>query len=184
MTDLVTWTDERVEQLTKLWGDGFSASQCAAQIGGFRHCVDGGRSAVIGKVHRLGLSGRPSHRIKPTGLSRRIVKPSPKPAAAKPDRATMPMHPLPPPGKIPVSVIQKTHKDYLKSDHCRYHYGAVTDATGGFCEHASAPGIAYCAGHAVLCFAPAPPRRPSTFQDGPKTKDRTTVFGKQERILA
>ena len=46
------WTDERVELLKKLWADGLSASQIAGQMGGVT------RNAVIGKVHRLGLSGR------------------------------------------------------------------------------------------------------------------------------
>src|SRR3954470_7380072 len=54
MTDAgMTWTDERVELLAKLWSEGLSASQIAAEIGG-----GVSRNAVIGKVHRLGLSGR------------------------------------------------------------------------------------------------------------------------------
>lgn len=54
MTDTsATWNDERVEQLKKLWAEGKSASQIAAEIGGIS------RNAVIGKVHRLGLAGRP-----------------------------------------------------------------------------------------------------------------------------
>lgn len=48
----MNWTDERVEQLKKLWAEGLSASQIAAQLGGVS------RNAVIGKVHRLKLSGR------------------------------------------------------------------------------------------------------------------------------
>src|SRR5476649_1611887 len=48
----MSWTDERVALLTKLWADGLSASQIAAELGGIT------RNAVIGKVHRLGLSGR------------------------------------------------------------------------------------------------------------------------------
>src|SRR5688500_1440451 len=48
----MSWTDERVERLKKLWQDGLSASQIAAELGGVT------RNAVIGKVHRLGLSGR------------------------------------------------------------------------------------------------------------------------------
>lgn len=48
----MSWTDERVELLKKLWADGLSASQIAAQLGGVS------RNAVIGKVHRLKLSGR------------------------------------------------------------------------------------------------------------------------------
>ena len=45
------WTDERVSMLKKLWLEGLSASQIAKQLGGVT------RNAVIGKVHRLGLSG-------------------------------------------------------------------------------------------------------------------------------
>lgn len=48
----MNWTDERVEQLRKLWSEGLSASQIAAQIGGVS------RNAVIGKVHRMKLSSR------------------------------------------------------------------------------------------------------------------------------
>src|SRR4030095_10557923 len=50
--ELQTWTDDRVELLKKLWSDGLSASQIAGELGGIT------RNAVIGKVHRLGLSGR------------------------------------------------------------------------------------------------------------------------------
>jgi GcrA cell cycle regulator len=58
MTAGSEWTDLRVALLTKLWADGLTASQIAAELGGFPNCADNGRSAVIGKVHRLGLSGR------------------------------------------------------------------------------------------------------------------------------
>src|SRR3954465_4462119 len=49
---VLTWSDDRVEQLKKLWESGLSASQIAAELGSVT------RNAVIGKVHRLGLSGR------------------------------------------------------------------------------------------------------------------------------
>jgi GcrA cell cycle regulator len=48
----MTWSDERVGLLKRLWKDGLSASQIADELGGLT------RNAVIGKVHRLGLSGR------------------------------------------------------------------------------------------------------------------------------
>lgn len=48
----MNWTDERVDLLKKLWAEGLSASQIAAQLGGVS------RNAVIGKVHRLKLSSR------------------------------------------------------------------------------------------------------------------------------
>ena len=51
--DLMSWTDERVELLRKLWAQGLSASQIAHEL------ANGiTRNAVIGKVHRLGMSGR------------------------------------------------------------------------------------------------------------------------------
>jgi GcrA cell cycle regulator len=48
----MTWTEERVETLKRMWADGQSASQIAKELGGVT------RNAVIGKVHRLGLSNR------------------------------------------------------------------------------------------------------------------------------
>ena len=69
------WTEGRVAELKKLWAEGHSASQIAKRLGGVT------RNAVIGKVHRLGLSGRatPSRPVKrPPRLAR------PKPPQAPP----------------------------------------------------------------------------------------------------
>jgi GcrA cell cycle regulator len=77
----MSWTDERVEMLKKMWGDGQSASQIAKELGGVT------RNAVIGKVHRLGLSNRtagPVPAAKPESKAK--AKPAPA-AAAKPDPA-------------------------------------------------------------------------------------------------
>lgn len=73
------WTDERVELLKKLWLDGLSASQIAKQLGGAT------RNAVIGKVHRLGLSGRatPSKPHRTTLKAPRPVRPIAAPAAPR-----------------------------------------------------------------------------------------------------
>ena len=48
----MAWTPDRVEALKKMWSDGHSASQIASDLGGVT------RNAVIGKIHRLGLSNR------------------------------------------------------------------------------------------------------------------------------
>lgn len=53
----MSWTEARVEKLKDLWAAGYSASQIAEKLGGF-FCVDGGRSAVIGKAYRLKLAPR------------------------------------------------------------------------------------------------------------------------------
>ncbi len=67
----MSWTDERVSRLTKLWQDGLSASQIAADLGGVT------RNAVIGKVHRLGMSNRD----KPAGTGGKKAATAEKPAS-------------------------------------------------------------------------------------------------------
>src|ERR1700761_6355594 len=89
------WTDERVELLKKLWLDGLSASQIAKQLGGVT------RNAVIGKVHRLGLSGRatPSQPQRPTFKAPRAPRPAIT-AAPAPRRAVEPTAPA----QLPVAT--------------------------------------------------------------------------------
>jgi GcrA cell cycle regulator len=84
-----SWSDERVELLKKLWNDGLSASQIAAQMGGVT------RNAVIGKVHRLGLSGRGKAKASPTPRPRKTSQPSAPAPLASPRTATV-LAPPPP----------------------------------------------------------------------------------------
>ena len=53
----MSWTEEKVEKLKKLWGNGNTASQIAEIIGGIS------RNAVIGKAHRLNLSAKIKTRV-------------------------------------------------------------------------------------------------------------------------
>src|SRR5260370_21503950 len=76
----MSWTDERVETLKKLWADGLSASQIAAELGGIT------RNAVIGKVHRLGLSGRAKS---PSSTAPRPRKPRPASHMLRLSRSSM-----------------------------------------------------------------------------------------------
>jgi len=92
----MSWTEERVETLKRMWAEGQSASQIAKELGGVT------RNAVIGKVHRLGLSNRagggastakapakekpaakPAAKAKPAA-AKKAEKPAPAPAAEKP----------------------------------------------------------------------------------------------------
>jgi GcrA cell cycle regulator len=81
----MSWTDERIERLKKMWHDGATASQIADELGGVS------RNAVIGKAHRLGLEQRPSP-VK-AGEEKEARKAAPAassaaaPKAAKPDVA-------------------------------------------------------------------------------------------------
>ena len=57
------WTHERIEKLKQLWDEGLTASRIAAELGEVT------RNAVIGKAHRLGLSGRMATKSKNSGIS-------------------------------------------------------------------------------------------------------------------
>nr|HQU70336.1 GcrA family cell cycle regulator [Albidovulum sp.] len=76
----MSWTDERVETLKKMWADGQSASQIAKELGGVT------RNAVIGKVHRLGLSNRVGAAPEPAPKAK-AAEPAPKAAEARPATA-------------------------------------------------------------------------------------------------
>jgi GcrA cell cycle regulator len=74
----MSWTDERVETLKRMWGEGQSASQIAKELGGVT------RNAVIGKVHRLGLSNRAGGKDEddeaaPVAAPAATVRPEPPP---------------------------------------------------------------------------------------------------------
>ena len=71
----MSWSDERVELLKKMWTEGQSASQIAKELGGVT------RNAVIGKVHRLGLSNRNGSGGAAAAATESPAKPKAKPAA-------------------------------------------------------------------------------------------------------
>lgn len=79
----MSWTEDRVETLKKMWAEGQSASQIAKELGGVT------RNAVIGKVHRLGLSNRAGGSTAPNPAVAPKAKEKPaKPAGAKAKPAT------------------------------------------------------------------------------------------------
>ena len=77
----MSWTDERVETLKRMWGEGQSASQIAKELGGVT------RNAVIGKVHRLGLSNRAGGTEEEAEAPQVAAAPPPKPEAVRPEPA-------------------------------------------------------------------------------------------------
>jgi len=78
------WTEQRIEILRKLWGQGQTASQIAALLGGIS------RNAVIGKAHRLGLTGRPSPIKREAGAPKRRSRASQPQAPMQPSLQAMP----------------------------------------------------------------------------------------------
>ena len=102
----MSWTDERVETLKRMWAEGQSASQIAKELGGVT------RNAVIGKVHRLGLSnrvagGKDEDEVEATPAPAAApprVEPRPEPAAARPDPAPRPAAPAERPAAAPAAA--------------------------------------------------------------------------------
>ncbi|PTQ07340.1 GcrA cell cycle regulator [Sphingomonas oleivorans] len=94
----MAWTDERIEQLKKLWEAGNTASQIAEELGGVS------RNAVIGKAHRLGLQSRPSPvrsgEAAPAAPAEPAAPPPPAPTPA-PVQAERPAPPAPRPAPEP-----------------------------------------------------------------------------------
>ena len=91
----MAWTDERIDKLKSLWGQGLTASQIADELGGVS------RNAVIGKAHRLGLESRPS----PVKGNEGTAPAAEAPAPAAPREAAPAAAPKPEPAKPrPVAV--------------------------------------------------------------------------------
>ena len=146
------WTDERVELLKRLWLDGLSASQIAKQLGGVT------RNAVIGKVHRLGLSGRaaPSQPARPVFKAPRPPRPAHTPA---PRRVEAVHAPTP----APVFYVEEPGSATvltLGAHMCKWPIGDPATDNFTFCGRRSADGP-YCNEHARMAYQPQQARKRS-----------------------
>jgi GcrA cell cycle regulator len=165
----MSWTDERVELLRKLWSDGLSASQVAAELGpGIT------RNAVIGKIHRLGLAERAK------------TASAPRPRVAKTPRQNQPRmngggahgnlalafapHALVAPRLAPeeevvIPMSERVTLMDLRESMCRWPMGDPTTPEFRFCGCKSTVGAGpYCAYHARIAYQPAQDRRRSRDQ--------------------
>ena len=149
----MAWTDERVELLKTLWAEGLSAAQIANKMGGVT------RNAVIGKVHRLGLSGRatPAKPQRGCGSSQERRE---EVVQAKPARTEYkPM--IPEPDAITALVLDTgdmTTVATIKNNMCKWPIGDPAKDDFHFCGQAAGAGKSYCTYHARLAFQP-PQRR-------------------------
>ncbi|MBV6659271.1 MAG: GcrA cell cycle regulator [Devosiaceae bacterium] len=173
----MAWTDERVETLKTMWLAGSSASQIAAALG------DVTRNAVIGKVHRLGLSGRG----KPTSTAApRARKPRTTTAAtSRPRRTTTTRsaggmtvgatalratpNPLAAPeaepvvrGRVDLVLVGESPRltiQELREDTCRWPVGDPLSDDFHFCGRATQDGKTYCDYHCGVAFQAPNERR-------------------------
>ena len=138
---MTSWSEPRITTLRTLWLDGLSASQIAKQLGGVT------RNAVIGKVHRLGLSGRGAPSA--PGRTARISPPRParpRRAVVRPSRV---MAPPRPPVAASVTVPEGpglvTDMARLAVHACKWPIGDPKSPDFSFCgRHADGR---YCVAH-------------------------------------
>jgi GcrA cell cycle regulator len=142
----MSWTDERVTLLKKLWLEGLSASQIAKQLGGVT------RNAVIGKVHRLGLSGRaaPSQPSRPAYRPQRPRTPAPAPIQRREMVQRAPT-PLPSPVlDLPGTATVLT----LGAHMCKWPIGDPSTDAFSFCGRRAGNDGPYCIEHARVAYQP------------------------------
>lgn len=169
----MNWTDERVELLRKLWSEGLSASQIAAQLGGVS------RNAVIGKVHRLKLSSRgrataaPARQKKATAASTatksvsrsttqmRTVTQTVGATAlqAQFDAEPVARHYLRPQENVVIPISRRLQLVQLTERTCKWPNGDPLSEDFNFCGNDSAETGPYCGYHAKIAFQPASERR-------------------------
>jgi GcrA cell cycle regulator len=184
----MSWTEERVELLKKMWSEGQSASQIAKELGGVT------RNAVIGKVHRLGLSNRTggagSSPAKAEAKPKAVPKPEPKAAprqqaapkaepapevkAVSPARrqiipAGQPLPPQPSANEISPEALAKVNEIEKKAKKislmeltertCKWPVGDPATEDFWFCGLPVQQGKPYCEAHVGVAFQPMSARR-------------------------
>lgn len=129
----MSWTDERVALLKKLWVEGKTAAEIAKELGGVT------RNAVIGKAHRLKLSNRVSP-----------IQQNKKPAAPKPVLEKKIKRPLEQDNnREKVSLVD------LGANACRWPIGDPREENFGFCGDRKMSGLPYCGEHAKVAYQAA-----------------------------
>src|SRR6202047_746290 len=165
---VLTWSDDRVEQLKKLWEAGLSASQIAAELGNVT------RNAVIGKVHRLGLSGRaksPSssaprqRKARPAQHMMRVSRPVSRGNTALAHAFEVELEPDPIAYDNVVPMSQRLSLLELNEATCHWPVGDPSSPEF-FCAGGKAlASLPYCAHHSRIAYQPTGDRRRQT----PKT---------------
>jgi GcrA cell cycle regulator len=157
----MSWTDERIERLKKLWHDGATASQIADELGGVS------RNAVIGKAHRLGLEQRPSP-VK-AGDEEKAKKAAPIAAAPKPAALRSE---APKPTAATSAQQQATPAAPPHRPAGEIQYRSI--GPGGFVRQGP--------GDQQAPIPPAPPRRLVPAKPSPEVADKTSLLDLNDRI--
>ncbi len=161
----MSWTEERIATLTKMWEGGSTASQIAEELGGVS------RNAVIGKAHRLGLKARPS----PVKANEAKPDARPKPAEAKPvPKAAKPKPAAPqqPSEAEPRAAPPTPSQPLPNPTHALPKIVSV--GPGGFLRQGP--------GDQQAPIPPAPPRRLVPAKPSPEIADKTSLLDLNDRV--
>lgn len=133
----MTWTPDRIEELTRLWNTGHSASMIGKKLGV-------SKNAVVGKAHRLNLPARPS----PIRKDARPVprrRPAPLPTPVVPDEPSGAVEAFEPPAPTRLSERRSAQS-------CQWPIGDPNDKTFHFCDAPALPGKPYCSKHCASAY--------------------------------
>ena len=162
----MSWTEERIERLKKMWHEGATASQIADELGGVS------RNAVIGKAHRLGLEQRPSP-VKP-GEEKEAKRAAPAPVA--PAAAKVGSPPKAETATRPANSSATTHAGQPAPQRTpspqELQYRSI--GPGGFIRQGP--------GEQQAPIPPAPPRRLVPAKPSPEVADKTSLLDLNDRI--
>ena len=170
----MSWTDERIDRLKKMWSEGATASQIADELGGVS------RNAVIGKAHRLGLDARPSP-VKPgeekekKSAASGVAPPTPKPslkAEPAPAPAATPVERAEPAQRAAPAAPAGQPKAPRAGQETTIQYRSV--GPGGFIRQGP--------GEQQAPIPPAPPRRLVPAKPSPEIADKTSLLDLNDRI--
>ena len=160
----MSWTDERIETLKKMWDSGLTATQIAEELGGVS------RNAVIGKAHRLGLQSRPSP-VKPNeAKAEQAAKPAPAPVAAA--------APAPAPAPTPKAVVEPEPREAASAP------VAAEPKPEGPVMRSVGPGgfLRQNPGEQAAPITPAPPRRLVPAKPSDAIAGKTSLLDLNDRI--
>jgi GcrA cell cycle regulator len=161
-----TWTPERIELLKQMWAEGLSASTIAGRLG-----AGISRNAVIGKVHRLGLSGRatpnrstsprPRRPRQPSHPGRARLLPTAGATALKPQICQERMvEPEPEPIRlVDIPKGERVNLLMLSEKTCRWPIGEPGTEDFFFCGMSPNASTPYCEYHARVAYQPLYDRR-------------------------
>jgi len=172
----MSWTDERIGTLKKMWEGGSTASQIAEELGGVS------RNAVIGKAHRLGLKSRPSPvkanekkkaaakkaAAKPVSAKKpapKAPKPMAKPTAKQADNSAPTGNSSPEGDGTPSQPLPNPTPNLPK---------IVSVGPGGFLRQGP--------GDQQAPIPPAPPRRLVPAKPSPEIADKTSLLDLSEKV--